>query len=84
MVNLITRYAKLRGRIVEKYGTFGAFASAFGITKTALSSKLHGRSNWSMQDMEKACQLLDISISEDVGKYFFAEEAKTDLTSRIQ
>lgn len=64
-------YAKLRGRIREKYGTQAAFAKAMGMHPATLSAKLMGKKDWSKQEIELACRLLDIPIS-DVPAYFFA------------
>ncbi len=36
-------YLKLRGRIIEKYGTIGAFADEVGISRTQMSKKLQGK-----------------------------------------
>lgn len=64
-------YNKLRGRIVEKYGTQAKFAQELGISSTAMSEKMTGKTTFSQRDIEKWRQLLDID-SEDIGKYFFA------------
>lgn len=64
-------YNKLRGRIVEKYGTQAKFAQELGISPTAMSEKMTGKTTFSQRDIEKWRQLLDID-SEDIGKYFFA------------
>ena len=63
-------YPKLRGLIREKYGTQVAFAEAMEMHPTTLSFKLSGRSDWTRQEIEKACKLLDIPI-EKVSFYFF-------------
>lgn len=63
-------YNKLRGRIVEKYGTQAKFAQELGISPTAMSEKMTGKTTFSQRDIEKWRQLLDID-SEDIGKYFF-------------
>ena len=64
-------YNKLRGRIVEKYGTQAKFAQELGISPTAMSEKMTGKTTFSQRDIEKWRQLLGID-SEDIGKYFFA------------
>ena len=40
-------YRRLKGRIVERFGTQGAFAKAMGMTPQAISSRLHGKTNFS-------------------------------------
>lgn len=61
---------KLRGRIVEKFGTFEQFANALGISRPTLSLKLGGRVDWSSEQIEKAIALLDLK-KDDIGEYFF-------------
>ena len=68
-------YSKLRGRIVEKYGTASAFADALGIHKTQLSAKLNNKVDITKQDISTWSDLLNISM-EDYGTYFFTKEVK--------
>lgn len=63
-------YNKLRGRIVEKYGSQKCFAEALGITPTGLSKKMQCRAGFDQEDIEKWCELLDIGRSE-IFAYFF-------------
>ena len=63
-------YSKLRGRIREKFGTQEAFAEAMGKSKTTISKKLLGLVDWTREEMELACKLLEINISE-VHLYFY-------------
>ena len=64
-------YLKLRGRIIEKFGTQEAFGKALNVSIQTVCAKLNGRSAFSQDDIIKWCELLDISASE-VGDYFFA------------
>lgn len=66
-------YRKLRGRIVEKYGTIDRFASVLGKTRQCVSKKLNNRSDFSKADMDEWSQLLDIKV-KDVGSYFFTQD----------
>ena len=63
-------YAKLRGRIVEKYGTISNFGTTLGLSKVSISKKLTGITGFSQADIIRWCELLDIDIA-DVGPYFF-------------
>ena len=63
-------YAKLSGKIVEKYATMKAFAKAVGICENSMSSKLRGIYPWKPVEIEKICKLLDISDNE-IKIYFF-------------
>ena len=64
-------YNKLRGRIVEKYGTQDRFRKELGISSTAMSNKMRGKTGFSQSDIITWCSLLDIEL-EDVGSYFYA------------
>lgn len=64
------KYRKLRGRIIEKYGSQEKFSEVLGISKNSLSLKLNGKTGFSQVDMIKWSQLLNIDISE-YGDYFF-------------
>lgn len=68
-------YAKLRGRIREKFGTQEAFADAIGMNTVSLSQRLNGKLEWKTSEIVKACKALDIPLSENVD-YFFARKVK--------
>lgn len=69
-------YNKLRGKIKEVFSTQEDFANAMGMSKVALSQKLNGHSYFTQAEIARACQLLSISSSEDVGAYFFTENVQ--------
>lgn len=64
------KYAKLRGRITEKFGTESHFAKVLGVSLVAVSRKLTGKSGFTGRDIEKWCEVLEIPLKE-VGSYFF-------------
>lgn len=64
-------YAKLRGRIVEKFGSQSAFAAAMEWREARLSAKLNNKSEWTFPEVMKACELLEIPLNEAY-LYFFA------------
>lgn len=64
-------YAKLRGRIKEKYGSQDCFAAAMEMSRSTLSLKLNGKSDWTGPEIEKACIVLEIPFAE-AHAYFFA------------
>ena len=64
------KFAKLRGKIVEVFGSQGKFADAMGQTTTNICNKLNGKRAWTQKDIAKASQLLSIDVSE-IGIYFF-------------
>ena len=65
-------YSKLRGRIVEKYGTITAFAGTLGISKTTISLKLKNEIGFSRDDIVKWAELLAIP-EEEYTLYFFCK-----------
>ena len=64
-------YSKLRGKIVEVFGTNASFADAMRMDRSSLSFKLNNKTPWKREEIEKACELLAINI-EEVHLYFFA------------
>lgn len=67
------QYRKLKGRIVEKYGSQEELAKAWGITRQAVSKKMTGKTRFSTDDIVKLVNLLDIP-KERIGEYFFDQE----------
>lgn len=68
-------YSKLRGKIVEKYKTQGAFAKALGVSERTLSLKLNGRGFFGQDEINKILNLLGIS-SNVIKEYFFIEKVQ--------
>lgn len=72
-------YAKLRGRIVEKFGSQSAFAAAVGWREALLSAKLNNKSKWEFSEVMKVCELLEIPLSE-AHLYFFCDKSCENAT----
>lgn len=66
-------HSKLRGKIVEKYGTQAVFAERIGKTEQSVTAKLNGRSQFSQEDVVTWSNALGILVNE-VGEYFFANK----------
>lgn len=66
-------FSKLRGRIIERFGTCAAFAEAAGISTSVLSYRLDSKTYFTMPEIYRFIQpdLLDIPAAE-IGVYFFA------------
>ena len=64
------KYAKLRARIKEKYGTEGNFADALNTTQMTVSRKFNDKTQFSSEDIRAWCKLLEIPLEES-GLYFF-------------
>ena len=63
-------YNKLKGRIIEKYGSQSAFTKELGYSNNTFSLKMNNKVRFTSDDIVKISKLLDISPDE-VGAYFF-------------
>lgn len=63
-------YAKLRGRMVEKFGTIEKTAEASGLRRDMISLALNGKRHFTQADIMALAKALEIP-SEEVGVYFF-------------
>lgn len=43
------------------------FAEEIGLTGAALSNRLHGRTDWTLPEAQRACKVLDMSLAEFSG-----------------
>ena len=64
------KYNKLRGRIVEKYGSIRNFSKNLDISEVSVSKKMNGRVGFSQDDMDNWAKKLEIPLDE-YGEYFF-------------
>lgn len=69
---MIYNYSKLKGLIVEKFGTLTKFSDAIGISLVNLSKMMNNKAGWTRKNIEKACELLSIADSQ-IGDYFFTK-----------
>lgn len=73
---MVFDFRRLRGRIVEKFGTCDCFAAAMGHSKVWISSRLNGTVQWRADEMRAAAELLDIP-DEAIYAYFFKVKSST-------
>ena len=66
------RYAKLRGKIREVFGTQEAFAEAIGMNTVSLSQRLNGKLEWKISEIALSCKVLGIPL-KDNAEYFFTK-----------
>lgn len=66
------RYAKLRGRIREKFCKDNAFAAAAGMSPSVVSRCLTGRRQWRGDEIAAVCGVLDIPLEEAYQYNFFS------------
>lgn len=64
------KYDRLRGRIVEMYGSQERFAEIIGISANSMSKKMNGKTGFSQKDIVKWSELLNINKAE-YSEYFF-------------
>jgi hypothetical protein len=62
--------SKLRGRIVEKFGTIGKFAEKTSRGKQFVSNVLHCKAMLTQKDMDEWIKLLEIPEA-DIALFFF-------------
>jgi Helix-turn-helix. len=66
-------YNKLRGRIVELYGTQGNFAQKLGVSKNSVSRKMNCQTEFSQADIIKWSILLNVH-KDEYGEYFLPKK----------
>lgn len=66
---MVFDFSRLRGRIVEKFGTCDNFAAALGRSKVWLSSRLNNSVQWRADEMRAAAEMLAIP-AEEIPAYF--------------
>lgn len=70
-------YNKLRGRIIEKFGTLHNFSASLKISYEALSKKMNNAIAISQKEITEWCELLEIEPGE-IGAYFFTLEVQSN------
>lgn len=68
-------YAKLKGRIIEIFGSQEAFANEMGISKSGMSMRLNNKVKWTLEEVYKAKNLLQIEDAE-ISAYFFTPKVR--------
>lgn len=61
---------KIKGKIIEHGYNMESFAKAIGISRQTLTKKLNGSSEFTVSEIYKICETLNIANSE-IGTYFF-------------
>ena len=68
-------YSKLKGRIVEIFGSQTEFAKAMGLSERTMSIKLNGKVPWKQTEICTAIHLLKLSECH-IQEYFFDTKVK--------
>ena len=69
---MVFDYRKLRGQIMEHFGTQREFAKALGVSSRTLSLKLNSRIPFNQDEIAKAIRLLQAE-PHDIKTYFFTK-----------
>lgn len=69
-------YGKLKGRIIEKYGSQIEFAKAMKWSERTLSCKMNSKVPWKQTDIYTAIKLLGLS-ENDIQEYFFTVKVQS-------
>lgn len=72
-------YSKLKGKIVEVYGSQKAFAKALGVSEHTMSVRLNNKKAWTYQEIIKTVELLKLSPFE-LSQCFFTPEVEQEVT----
>lgn len=64
---------KLKGKVVEIYGTQSSFAKALGVSEKTMTSKMNGNAYFTVPEISKAVKILGLSAA-DIQEYFFTEK----------
>ncbi|MDD2496230.1 MAG: DUF739 family protein [Tissierellia bacterium] len=70
-------YSKLKGKIIENYGTQAAFARGMNMSERTLSLKLNNKIYFRQDEIIKAASLLNIR-AEEIREYFFIIKVQSD------
>lgn len=73
--NMLYDYCKLKGKIIEKFGSQANFAKAMNSSERTISLKMCGKREWKQSDIEKAVCLLGLSVF-DIAECFFKQKVK--------
>ena len=65
-------FNKIRGMIVEKYGTIQSFAKAVGTTQSQMSKYINGKSEWSYTFLSRVIDALGVP-PDKIGEIFFKD-----------
>lgn len=73
-------YSKLRGLMVEKFGSVRGFAQKMKISEQVVCAKLNNRRTLTKKDILLWAETLEIPLS-DYGDYFFCPKSPTSYTN---
>ena len=66
-------FSRLRGRIVEKFGSCERFAAKMGRSKVWLSVRLSNAVQWRAEEIREAAEILEIPV-EEIPSFFLVRK----------
>lgn len=69
-------YSKLKGKIVEVYGTQARFAEEMEVSERTISLKMNGKIDFTQSDIVKAVGLLGVK-DDEIPTYFFTNKVRS-------
>lgn len=66
-------FSKLKGKIIEVFGSQESFCKAIGLSETQMSRLLSNKSKFTVGKIMLFCNKLGIPV-EEIGTYFFKEK----------
>ena len=82
--NASVPFAKLRGRIKEVFNFQNVFAEKMGMCNSTLSEKMNRKTSWTVDEVERACSLLGIQLSDAADYFFRSGVEKTQSQNNLQ
>ena len=72
---MIVNIARLKGKIVEKFGNIKNLSKSISLSATTLYKKLSGKEYFNQKQIEMIRKALEISETE-INEYFFVQKVK--------
>lgn len=73
---------KLKGRIIAECGSISEFSKKMGVSHQSVLQFLSGKRDWNRTKIAKACEILHVSIREEVVDLFFSTESSHFTTQK--
>ena len=70
---MVFDYSRLRGRIIERFGSQREFANHLGVSEQTITSKMTSKTFLGQDDIIAWSEALDIEAN-DIGSFFFAKK----------
>lgn len=68
-------YSKLKGRVIEKYGSYSRFLKDLNMSMQLFNKRVNNITQFNSSEIKKISQLLEINDNE-ITTYFFTEKVE--------